>query len=273
MRLHGPPDRFRGEFPAGPIGYLAAMPAAWFHLDSIPAANAATLLDAKEAKHALGSRRLAPGDRVVLFDGFGTIAEAVLTGDRGPGGDLEVEVGASTRRPAPTPRIELAASLPKGDRMSTMLDMATQVGMSAFRPLNCDYSVITTDRKRRDPSDRWRRVMVEACKQSRRAWVPELLDGASPAEVVAEAESGGAMVVMGDANGTPPREMPLEAETVVVLVGPEGGFSPAESGMLKDRGVAPVRIGDGVLRVEAAAVTLVAAMTANRPPSSRDGGG
>ena len=100
-----------------------------------PPADSAALLDAKEAKHAVGSRRLAPGDRVMLFDGFGTVAEAVLTGDRAAGGDLEVEVGTSRRVAPPSPRIELAASLPKGDRMSTMLDMATQVGMSAFRPL------------------------------------------------------------------------------------------------------------------------------------------
>ena len=246
------------------------MPAAWFHVDSIPPADSATLLDAKEAKHALGSRRLAPGDRVMLFDGFGTTAEAVLTGDRAAGGDLEVEVGTSRRIASPIPRIELAASLPKGDRVSTMLDMATQLGMSAFRPLHCDYSVITTDRKRRDPTDRWHRVMLEACKQSRRAWTPEILEAGSPAEVVADAQARGAMVVMGDANGGPPDAIESDAAAVVVLVGPEGGFSPTEFEMLKDRGVLPIRIGDGVLRVEAAAVTLVAAMTANRsaPPST-----
>jgi 16S rRNA (uracil1498-N3)-methyltransferase len=149
--------------------------------------------------------------------------------------------------------------------MSTMLDMATQVGMSAFRPLTCEHSVITADKKRRDPSDRWRRVMLEACKQSRRAWMPELLEAASPAAVVADAEARGAMVVMGDANGTPPNAIETDADVVVVLVGPEGGFSPTEFEMLKAQGVVPIRIGDGVLRVEAAAVTLVAAMTANRP--------
>ena len=241
------------------------MPAAWFHVDSMPAVDSAALLDAKEAKHAVGSRRLAPGDRVMLFDGFGTVAEAVLTGDRAAGGDVEVEVGTSRRVASPSPRIELAASLPKGDRMSTMLDMATQLGMSAFRPLHCDYSVITTDRKRRDPTDRWHRVMLEACKQSRRAWTPEILEAGSPADVVADAQARGAMVVMGDANGTPPNAIESDAAAVVVLVGPEGGFSPIEFEMLKAQGVVPIRIGDGVLRVEAAAVTLVAAMTANRP--------
>jgi 16S rRNA (uracil1498-N3)-methyltransferase len=243
------------------------MPAAWFHVDSIPAVDSATLLDAKEAKHALGARRLAPGDQVVLFDGRGTTATAILTGNRASGGDLEVEVGASRPVPAPAPRIELAASLPKGDRMSTMLDMATQLGMSAFRPLHCDYSVITTDRTRRDPTDRWRRVMLEACKQSRRSWVPEILDAGTPAEVVADAQTRGAMVVMGDANGRPPDAIDFDAAAVVVLVGPEGGFSPAEFKTLKERGVVPVRIGDGVLRVEAAAVSLVGAMAVRRPAS------
>ena len=95
--------------------------------------------------------------------------------------------------------------------------------------------------------------------------MPELLEAASPAAVVADAEARGAMVVMGDANGTPPNAIETDADVVVVLVGPEGGFSPTEFEMLKAQGVVPIRIGDGVLRVEAAAVTLVAAMTANRP--------
>ncbi|NCF41282.1 MAG: hypothetical protein GWP75_14330, partial [Planctomycetia bacterium] len=54
-------------------------------------------------------------------------------------------------------------------------------------------------------------------------------------------------------------------DVVVGVVGPGGGFSPAEFEVLKAQGVVPIRIGDGVLRVEAAAVTPVAAPTANRP--------
>ena len=250
----------RGVEQTGSIGYRAVMPAAWFHVDSIPPADSATLLDAKEAKHALSSRRLAPGDRVMLFDGFGTVAEAVLTGNRAVSGDLEVEVETSRRMTPPTPRIELAASLPKGDRMSTMLDMATQVGMSAFRPLHCDHSVITTDQKRRDPTDRWRRVMLEACKQSRRPWIPEILQPKTPIETVEDAQARGAMIVMGDAGGAGASEILMDVELVVVLVGPEGGFSPAEFEMLGGRGVKPVRIGEGVLRVETAAVAILAAL-------------
>jgi 16S rRNA (uracil1498-N3)-methyltransferase len=220
-----------------------AMP--WFHLDSIPPVDSAAFLDGKEAKHALGARRLAPGDHVVLFDGHGTTAEAVLTGNRAVGGDLEVE---------------LAASLPKGDRMSTMLDMATQLGVTSFRPLNCDFSVVTKDRKRQDPTDRWRRVMLEACKQSRRAWIPKIRHALTLGEAVEDARSRGAMVVMGDADGGPASSVAASAELVVVLVGPEGGFSPDEFEMLRARKVIPVRIGDGVLRVETAAVAIVAAL-------------
>jgi 16S rRNA (uracil1498-N3)-methyltransferase len=235
-----------------------AMP--WFHLDSIPPVDSAAFLDGKEAKHALGARRLAPGDHVVLFDGHGTTAEAVLTGNRAVGGDLEVEVGDAVRVPLPGRCIELAASLPKGDRMSTMLDMATQLGVTSFRPLNCDFSVVTKDRKRQDPTDRWRRVMLEACKQSRRAWIPKIRHALTLGEAVEDARSRGAMVVMGDADGGPASSVAASAELVVVLVGPEGGFSPDEFEMLRARKVIPVRIGDGVLRVETAAVAIVAAL-------------
>jgi 16S rRNA (uracil1498-N3)-methyltransferase len=102
--------------------------------------------------------------------------------------------------------------------------------------------------------------MLEACKQSRRAWIPKIRHALTLGEAVEDARSRGAMVVMGDADGGPASSVAASAELVVVLVGPEGGFSPDEFEMLRARKVIPVRIGDGVLRVETAAVAIVAAL-------------
>ena len=242
------------------------MPIPWFHVQTLPEPGDAVSLDKQEAKHASGPRRLGPGDEVVVFDGQGLRAPGRIAG-RDDRGDLEVEVGRHELEPADSPRIELAASLPKGDRLSTMLDMATQLGIASFTPLKCDFSVVTLERKRQDPTVRWNRIMLEACKQSRRASLPAIEDQATPAGVIERATAEGATIVVGDASGTSPVEVLPGVERVVVMVGPEGGFSPAEESMLAEASDAGrlhrIAIGRGVLRVEAATTAMLAAIRAH----------
>lgn len=238
------------------------MPTAWFHVPHLPEAGDVAALDKKEAKHALGARRLEPGDEVVLFDGAGVSATATIRG-RDDRGDLELEVGEHRTAAAEAPSIELAASLPKGDRLSTMLDMATQLGIATFTPLKCDFSVVSLDRKRQDPTERWTRIMLEACKQSRRATLPAIGAESTPAAVIERAATTGATIVVGDAEGGSAPDAFRDAADLVLLVGPEGGFSPAESSHLAgaeaNGQVRRVAIGRGILRVETAAAALIAA--------------
>lgn len=243
------------------IDYPDRMSVPWFHVEALPGSGEIVLLDKKEAKHALGPRRLGDGDEVVVFDGQGAWASARI-GSRDERGGLELVVGDHHQALSENPSIELAASLPKGDRLSTMVDMATQLGISAFTPLKCDFSVVSLDRKRQDPTERWSRIMVEACKQSRRATLPAIGREATPASVLERAEAEGATIVVGDAAGHPPGEAFVGISRVVLLVGPEGGFSPPEQAMLEaaevDGRVRRVAIGRGVLRVETAATALIA---------------
>ena len=235
----------------------------WFHVLRMPETGEVVLLDRQEAKHALGPRRLGPGDELVVFDGRGHRSVGRIIG-RDERGDIEVVIDSIETEPPESPTIELAASLPKGDRLSTMLDMATQLGVTAFRPLKCDFSVVSVERKRQDPSERWSRILLEACKQSRRATIPELRPESTPAEVIEDAPARQAMVVVGDPEGTGDLGPIRAAADVVILVGPEGGFSPPEQAMLQDAAdaghVHRVAIGRGVLRVESAATALIAAI-------------
>ena len=233
----------------------------WFHVEALPGSGEIVLLDKKEAKHALGARRLVDGDEVVVFDGHGAWASARV-GSRDERGGLELVVGDHHQAVSENPSIELAASLPKGDRLSTMLDMATQLGIAAFTPLKCTFSVVSLDRKRQDPTERWTRIMVEACKQSRRATLPVIGPESTPASVIERAEAKGATIVVGDAAGEPSGDGFAGASHLILLVGPEGGFSPAEQAMLQDAEAAGrvrrVAIGRGILRVETAATAIIA---------------
>ncbi len=241
----------------------------WFHVDALPDPGGIVLLDKREAKHALGPRRLGEGDEVVVFDGRGAWATARL-GGRDERGDLQLAIDTHEREVPEPPVIELAASLPKGDRLGTMLDMATQLGISGFTPLKCDFSVISLDRKRQDPTERWTRIMLEACKQSRRATLPRIGSEATPAAVIERAAIDGAIVLVGDAEAPPPSERLADESRIVIVVGPEGGFSPAEQTMLAEAEtegrLRRISIGRGVLRVETAAAAMIAAARAFTGP-------
>lgn len=238
----------------------------WFHVDALPEPGGIVLLDKREAKHALGPRRLGEGDEVVVFDGRGGWATARI-GGRDDRGDLQLAIDTHEQETPESPAIELAASLPKGDRLGTMLDMATQLGIARFTPLKCDFSVISLDRKRQDPAERWTRIMLEACKQSRRATLPEIGPESTPISTIERASSEGSLVVVGDAEAPPPSETLASAAKVVILVGPEGGFSPPEQSMLAEAEtegrLRRMSIGRGVLRVETAATAMVAAARAS----------
>lgn len=212
-------------------------------------------LAGEQAHHALGPRRLREGAELELFDGRGTIARACVASIDRRRRTLGLDVVARVRQPQPVALV-LAAALPKGERVATMLDMCTQVGMTDFIPLACERSVT---RAGDGAAARWQRVCVEACKQSRRAWIPRVHEPLAPA---AAATRPGARVWLADPAGSAVREAGAlaggAAAGQVVLVGPEGGFTEAEVRDVLAAGASPVAFGAAVLRVETAAVVALA---------------
>lgn len=230
----------------------------WFHLDVVPAEGGVVNLSRQEAKHAAGSRRLGPGDQVVVFDGQGTLAEGRITDQRDHAGNLKIALGPSRTMPDPSPHVELCASLPKGDRLSTMLDMATQAGMAVFRPLECEWSVRKASGMRSDQSERWRRIFLEACKQSGQAWLPQIASPVDPITAARAAREQGRIVLAAQQGGVPISEVVSDGPaSVTILVGPEGGFSERELHGLGEAGARFVSLGHAIFRVEAAAAMAV----------------
>lgn len=236
----------------------------WFFVESIPHEGVVTL-PKEEARHATGARRLGEGDAVVLFDGRGTVATASLLGTRDRSGAVEARLDSIETHEAIAPRLEIATALPKGDRLSTLLDMATQAGVDHLIPLRCEWGVV---KPRETPPDRWQRIVVEAAKQSRRAWLPTFGAPRTVSEACAAREGlqvliahpGGASIsevcgVLGNAAGNPARNA---AGTIRVLIGPEGGFSEAELDAAEASGATRVSLSPHVLRVETAAVVAAA---------------
>ena len=229
----------------------------WFHVPVLPAAGDLVGLDRDEAKHAVGVRRLGAGDRVTLFDGAGGRADAVLTGDRDHDGGPVVRVESSARIPRPEPDIVVGLAPPKGDRWSTALDMLGQLGVAAVVPLDTDHGVVDAAAVNRP---RAARILLEACKQRRGAWVPALGEACAAAAFAGSCVAEGRSVLVAEPGGTPIGG--VRGERLAVAIGPEGGFSPRELEAMRAAGARPVDLGEGVLRVETAAVAAVAALRA-----------
>lgn len=233
-----------------------------FYSEQLGEPGAALTLTGDEARHAAASRRLQVGETLWLFDGRGSLARATLLHITARGVTLDLHIEERHTEPPQKPAIHLACALPKGDRQGTLLDMVTQLGMTEFTPLACERSVV---RPGANSVERWRRICLEACKQSRRPYLPILHASATPQEIVAR-EAGRANSVWiahpSAAAVTVARAVEQNAsDDVTILVGPEGGFTEQEVERTTGAGAQPIALGSAILRIETAAVALVAAFS------------
>lgn len=215
------------------------------------------VLTGDEASHALGARRLQLHDDIGLFDGRGTAARAVVTAVDRRRKTLEAKLTDRRRMPAPRPAVHLACALPKGDRQSVLLDMATQLGMVRFTPLLCTRGVVKPNP---NTLDRLRRICLEACKQSRRFYLPEIETSASPREL-AQASAPGSLWIAHPAPDAAPLSAAANANTLTLLIGPEGGFTDEEVQAAIAAGARPFSLGSAILRIETAALATLALAT------------
>jgi 16S rRNA (uracil1498-N3)-methyltransferase len=125
-----------------------------FFTESVPETGVEIALDGKEAWHALGVKRLQAGDCVRIMDGRGTVADALVDTINGRQSAM-LRVERIEHLPRLQPDIVLATAIAKGDRQATLLDMASQLGISAWQPLDCHRSV---SKPGKNSYHRWQKI-------------------------------------------------------------------------------------------------------------------
>ncbi|MGO8874531.1 MAG: RsmE family RNA methyltransferase [Acidimicrobiales bacterium] len=235
-----------------------------------------------DAHHLSAVLRLRPGEVVVVSDGagsYGGCRVAAAGGDAelrpaGPSGSHATAGGAAARserrrgRPfaiglerdadvittaRSEPQLTVGFSLAKGDRTDWAVAKLTELGVDRIVPLVCERTAVRSNpQAAARQHERLRRIAREASMQSRRIWLPEILEVLPLAEAVARLGGGVALAEPG--GGAPSLDWPT------VLVGPEGGFSPSELAM----GPPHVRLGETILRIETAAVAAGTILTGLR---------
>ena len=226
-----------------------------FHLPDL--AGPELVLDGAEGRHAAVVRRIGPGERLRLTDGRGSFAEGTVTAASKTGVTVTVEHRESV--PAASPRLVVVQALPKGERAELAVEMLTEVGADIVVPWNAERSQFRSNPERVAKTlTKWQAWAFEASKQSRRSWFCEVAPIASTAEVAQLLRDAALPVVLHEEAKTPLSSLPLpESGDIVLVVGPEGGISPAE---LEAFAADPVLLGDTVLRTSTAGVAAAAAL-------------
>ncbi|MFE3762182.1 16S rRNA (uracil(1498)-N(3))-methyltransferase [Streptomyces sp. NPDC059104] len=241
------------------------MTAPVFVVEEVPA-GPEFVLDGPEGRHAVSVKRLEPGEELVLTDGRGRWADAVVKAAEGKD-RLVVSVSGVAQEPEPAVRITVVQALPKGDRGEVAVETMTETGVDAIVPWQASRCITQWRGERGAKSlAKWRATARESGKQSRRVWFPEVAEVLSTKQVAALlAEADLAMVLHEDreaaSEALATAELP-ESGSVVLVVGPEGGVSPEELAAFAQAGARPYRLGRSVLRTSTAGTAATAVLLA-----------
>ena len=208
--------------------------------------------------------RLRAGDECEVFDGAGQAARVLVLS--GHGSSMTVQVQELLPAMSPVAGITLALAVPKGNNMDLIVQKAVELGVSRIVPLITERTIVRLSGKdAAAKADKWRRTVLEACKQC----------GVNTLPVVEEPQSYKLFLQRADLpalkvqcaivpHARPLREVLEEGRAAaqrdcVLLIGPEGDFSPAEYAAAEQCGYIPTGLGPIILRVETAVFMAVAA--------------
>lgn len=220
----------------------------------LPAPGAEVELDADDAHYLRDVLRLGTGAEVLLFDGRGKKARAIVRALSKHAATLEL--GEVLAVPAPHPRIELVPCVSKSDKMDLVVRQSTELGVSVIQPVISERSVSEKKHK----VERWRTIARDAVRVSGRAFEPEIHEPVELDAWLARPRAPLSVFFSGDeARGLRDLRLDLdELDRIEVVVGPEGGLAPREIERLRATGAVPVSLGAFTLRTETAGPVAVA---------------
>jgi len=212
-------------------------------------------LDGDEGRHAATVKRMREGEVIHLCDGQGTRAIASVV--KVHKNSLDLSIDQFTFEEAPEPRFVVVQALAKGERAELAVEMLTEVGADAIIPWRAEHSIGKWDSVEKG-LEKWRRTSRESAKQSRRAWIPEISNLKSTAEVCELMSQAQSVFVLHESADQALAACAIrEQGTIMIVVGPEGGISPDELAAFSAAGARVVHMGASVMRTSTAGAIAV----------------
>jgi 16S rRNA (uracil1498-N3)-methyltransferase len=224
----------------------------------------ALVLGEDEAHHALEVLRLGPGDRVTVFDGQGHEATAEITATAK--GRVHLRVLQQAKTPRLPCAILLGQAIPKGRNLDLILEKATELGAAEIAPLLSDRTIVRlAPAEAQAKQEKWQRVVLEAAKQCGQNWLPTVHSPRPLKTFLATPPRADLRLIASLQPGAQPLKTVLaryaeenpyarRPRRVLVLIGPEGDFTPAEIALAQSAGCQPITLGPIILRTETAAL-------------------
>ncbi len=226
------------------------------------------LNDSGQVHHLKNVLRIKPSERVVVFDGSGTEYITVVEDIRADA--VKLAVKDKKRSPGPAGMsLTIACAMPKNAKMDDIVDKLTQLGVECIIPLETDRVVVLLSKdKKTDRLKRWNKIVLSALKQSRRGVFTRVLPVTSFKEMISSSNNFDLKLMPtleGDRKGIKDvlEGAGKSSRTALVLIGPEGDFSPGEVLLAKKAGFIPVSLGPHVLRVDTAAIAVASFIKLN----------
>ncbi len=220
-------------------------------------------LDKDESTHCIKVLRHKTGDKISVIDGSGTLYICEIINDNFK--NLEAKVIDTISNWGLHPyKLHMAVCPPKNaDRYEWFAEKASEMGLNKISPIIGEHS-----ERKVFKSDRIKRILISAAKQSLKGLVPTVSETRTVKEfIVSEAENSKALKLIAycfeDENH--PRVPITDAlqkhkgEEIIIMIGPEGDFSQEEAKLAIENGFIPIHLGKSRLRIETAALTAVAA--------------
>lgn len=231
------------------------------HIKSPLSANSQLELDGNAARYVGRVLRLTPNDELTLFDGRGGEYQATITAMTSR--KVTVAVGAHSAHSIESPlAIHLLQGISRGERMDVVMQKATELGVQKITPLITDHSVVKLEPKRAEKRlQHWRGIVASACEQSGRNLLPEIGSPQPFRSWLGEnVETGGTRLILRPGGDSSFKSVDDNVQQVILLIGPEGGFSENEYELAQATGFREVGFGMRILRTETAALAAIAAL-------------
>jgi 16S rRNA (uracil1498-N3)-methyltransferase len=237
---------------------------ALFYVDALPQVGERAVVDGGEGFHAANVRRIRAGEELDLSDGDGAVAHCVI--EDVATGRLTARVRDRRTVPLAAPTVTVVQALPKSDRSELAIELATEAGADAFVAWQASRCVARWDGQSKIDKGlrRWGAVARSAARQSRRPYIPSIGGVLSTAELVQRVRDDDATsLVLHESATVRLTELPVaQADSLLLIVGPEGGIADDEIAALSDAGATPVLLGPTVLRTSSAAAVALGALGA-----------
>ncbi|MEP7013824.1 MAG: 16S rRNA (uracil(1498)-N(3))-methyltransferase [Verrucomicrobiota bacterium] len=227
------------------------------------------VLRGTEAHHARDVLRLKAGDKLVVFNGRGREITATIT--QTARDQVLLRKLNETETPPLRCRIVLAQAIPKGKNMELIVQKAVEIGAAEIFPIISERTIVDLDpASAEQKQSKWQTIATEAAKQCGQNWLPQVHTPQKLKEFFVHPQLFDLRLI----GSLQPGAMHLKAiiadhssehrhrpESVLMLIGPEGDFTPAEIALARSHGTLPITLGPIVLRVETAAIYCLSVLS------------